>query len=73
VYIILALFLGQLGVHNFYAGRISPAVAQLLITALSIPLMCVVVGFVTVWIPWVWAIIEIIVVDRDGNNIPMTS
>jgi TM2 domain-containing membrane protein YozV len=72
-YILLALFLGSWGVHNFYAGRIGPGIAQLLITAISIPLMCVFfVGFFTIWIPIVWSIIDIIAVDRDANNVPMS-
>ena len=35
VYILLAFFLGTLGVHNFYAGRIVQGVVQSLITTLS--------------------------------------
>jgi predicted Zn finger-like uncharacterized protein len=73
VYILLALFLGSLGIHNFYAGRTGPGIAQLLITVLSFPLMCLFgIGVITIFIPWVWAIVEIVTVDRDGNNVPMT-
>lgn len=72
-YILLGIFLGGLGVHNFYAGRIGPGVAQLIITAVSIPLLCVFVGFITICIPGIWAIVEVIVVDEDGNNVPMVS
>ena len=35
VYIILGLFFGCLGIHNFYAGRNGVGVAQLLITIFS--------------------------------------
>lgn len=62
VYIILALFLGGLGIHNFYAGRIGSAVAQLLISLftgwLLFPLL--IVG--------IWALIEACVVSTDGNG-----
>ncbi|HEY1192395.1 MAG TPA: TM2 domain-containing protein [Gemmata sp.] len=71
-YILLALFFGELGVHNFYAGRTSPGICQLVIFLVSIPLMFVLIGFITVFIPIVWALIEIIVVDRDGRGVPMT-
>jgi predicted Zn finger-like uncharacterized protein len=71
VYILLALFLGSWGVHNFYAGRTGAGVAQLLITVISFGLMCVIVGFVTIFIPMLWAIIEIVVVTRDGNGVPL--
>ncbi len=72
-YIILAVFLGNLGIHNFYAGRTSSGIAQLLITVISIPLMFACIGFVTFWIPYVWSLIEIIVVEEDGNRVPMAS
>jgi len=61
VYIILAIFLGGLGVHNFYAGRTGIGVAQLLITIFS----C---GTVPIWL---WAIVEACIVTTDGNGVPM--
>lgn len=64
VYILLALFFGGLGVHNFYAGRSGAGVAQLLITLFLFWLIfpIVIVG--------IWVIIEMIVVTRDGRGIP---
>lgn len=63
LYIILGLFLGCLGIHNFYAGRFGAAVAQLLITIflgwLIIPLLCVML----------WVLIECIVITEDGSNV----
>jgi TM2 domain-containing membrane protein YozV len=73
VYILLALFLGTLGIHNFYIGRTGPAIAQLVITIVSIPLMFVCVGFITIFIPWVWAIIDIVTIERDADDVPMVS
>lgn len=70
-YILLALFLGTLGVHNFYAGRTGAGIAQLLITIFSFPLMCVGVGLLTVFIPVVWSLVEIVAVDRDGDGYPL--
>ena len=66
-YILLALFLGTLGVHNFYAGRTGAGVAQLLITLLSFPLMCVGIGIVTVFIPVVWSIVVMLVPVKSGG------
>lgn len=64
VYVLLALFLGGLGVHNFYAGRTGAAIGQLLLTLflswLIVPLF--VVG--------IWVLIEMIVVTKDGNGVP---
>lgn len=65
-YIVLGLFLGGLGIHNFVAGRVGSGVAQLLITLftgwLLVPLVFI----------GVWVLIEIIAVDTDGNGVRMS-
>lgn len=61
-YIILALFFGSLGIHNFYAKRSGCGITQLLLTILSF-------GFLAV-ISALWSLIEILAVDKDGNNVP---
>lgn len=65
-YILLGLFLGGFGVHNFYAGYGGKGAAQLLISLfigwLILPILVV----------WIWIIIELITVDKDANGIPMT-
>ena len=61
-YILLGLFLGCLGIHNFYAKRSGCGIAQLLISVLSI-------GFLAV-ISELWSFIEILIVDKDGNGVP---
>lgn len=63
VYVILAFFFGGLGIHNFYAGRTGCGIAQLLISLLS----C---GFLS-GIVWIWVLIEMFVVTRDGKGVPM--
>ena len=63
VYILLAIFLGAFGIHNFYAGHNNKGVCQLLITVLS----CGYLGIIS----WIWAIVDIIITSLDGNNIPM--
>lgn len=66
VYILLALFLGGLGVHNFYAGRTSAGLCQLLITLflgwLVVPAIAV----------FVWLIVDICTVTTDGSGRRMT-
>jgi TM2 domain-containing membrane protein YozV len=61
-YILLALFLGTFGVHNFYAGYTGRGIAQLLLSLISF-------GFLSP-IVFIWAIIEICTVtkDKDGVN-----
>jgi TM2 domain-containing membrane protein YozV len=66
IYIILGLFLGCLGIHNFYAGYHGRGAAQLIITIL---LGWLVVGII---ITGIWALIEICSVTEDGNGDKMT-
>lgn len=65
---ILGIFLGWLGIHNFYLGYIGKGIAQLLISILSI-------GFLA-WISGIWSLIEAILIltgsidkDKKGNPI----
>lgn len=60
VYIILALFFGFLGVHNFYAGYLGRGLMQLLTVLI---LGWFVVGFVIVFI---WIVIECFTVTHDA-------
>ncbi|HEY6306576.1 MAG TPA: NINE protein [Candidatus Angelobacter sp.] len=60
-YIVLGIFLGPLGVHNFYAGYTGRAIGQLCLSVLTI--------FYLAIISWIWAIVEICVVDKDGAGI----
>ena len=64
-YILLAIFLGGFGVHNFYAGYTQKAVIQLLLTILR--------GWtgVVALAVLVWIIIDIIQVTADANGVPM--
>ena len=65
-YILLGLFLGMLGIHNFYAGHGGRGVAQLLITLLTgwliVPLVVVAL----------WVLIELVATDTDGAGLPMS-
>ncbi|HEV8491803.1 MAG TPA: NINE protein [Candidatus Angelobacter sp.] len=60
-YIVLGIFLGALGVHNFYAGYTGRAVGQLCLTVLTI-------GYLGI-ISWVWAIVEICIVEKDSTGL----
>jgi TM2 domain-containing membrane protein YozV len=60
-YIVLGIFLGALGVHNFYAGYTGRAVGQLCLTVLTL-------GYLGV-ASWIWAIIEICIVEKDSTGL----
>ena len=67
--IILAVFLGTFGVHNFYLGYISKGIAQLLLSTIG---ACIIIGPI---ITWVWVIVEVIMIatgslkDAQGNDL----
>ena len=62
-FIVLGIFLGMLGVHNFYAGYTGRAVGQLCLSVLTIGVMAV--------FSWIWAIVEICVVTRDSAGLEL--
>jgi TM2 domain-containing membrane protein YozV len=66
VYIILGLFFGCLGIHNFYAGHNGRGAAQLIITIL---LGWLIIGLV---ITVLWSLIELIAETQDGDGQRMT-
>ena len=61
-YIVLGIFLGALGIHNFYGGYTGRAVGQLCLTGLT-------VGYLGI-ISWIWAMIESCLVDKDSAGMP---
>ena len=65
IYIILGLFFGMLGIHNFYANRKAEGAAQLIFLLLF---------YWTIIAPaavFVWSIVDVCTVKVDGNGIPM--
>ena len=65
VYIILGLFFGLLGVHNFYAGYLGRGAVQLLLVLI---LGWFVLGIIVVGI---WVIIELFTVSKDAAGDPL--
>ena len=67
VVLLLAIFLGCYGVHNFYIGNVKNGVIQLCITLLS--------AFTLSIVSWIWAIYEgwqiySGAVTEDANGVP---
>ena len=58
VYIVLALFFGCLGIHNFYAGRFKYGILQLVLSVLVIGVPAVLI----------WSLLEAALVDTDGEG-----
>lgn len=60
IYILLALFLGCLGIHNFYAGYFTRGIIQLLLSLLTLGMASTIV--------MIWALIEILTVKIDPSG-----
>lgn len=61
-YIMLGLFLGMLGIHNFYAGYTGRGLAQLLLNLLLFWTIVVPIGVA------VWVIVEICTTLQDADG-----
>jgi TM2 domain-containing membrane protein YozV len=65
-FIVLGIFFGCFGVHNFYAGYAGRGIAQLLISVF----LGLFFGF-GFFITWIWMIIEVISVNTDAQGLRM--
>lgn len=65
VYIVLALFLGCLGIHNFYAGRNGIGLVQFVVFVTLFWTLIVPLGLV------ILSVVEVIAVTHDGDGRPM--
>ena len=63
-FVLLGVFLGSLGIHNFYVGRTKQGVIQLLITILSAGMLSLA--------SWIWAIVDICTVNADANGVQLS-
>jgi len=73
---LLAIFLGTLGVHNFYLGYTSKAVIQLVLSIVGIVLSCIVIGIFIVFGVWIWTLVEGIMIltgsiNKDAKGTPL--
>jgi TM2 domain-containing membrane protein YozV len=64
-FIMLGIFLGALGGHNFYAGYYGKATCQACLSLLTL-------GFGSP-MAWIWAVIEICIVSEDSKGIQFRS
>ena len=78
VAIILAIFLGSLGVHNFYLGFTQKGIVQLVLTVVGWATSWLLIGLVAVFAVFVWVIVDIIQIATrqgqyvaDANGVPL--
>ena len=65
---VLLLLLGQFGAHRYYLGEKETATALLVITLISLVLMTVAIGFLTIWISFAWVVVDLFLVPRMVRN-----
>ena len=73
VFILLAIFLGGFGVHNFVAGYTTRGIIQLSFSAGSLLLVFCTFGlsaFIALGIH-IWALVEIVTTTTDSDGVPM--
>lgn len=73
---LLGLFLGNLGVHNFYLGYSKKGVVQLILTVISLSVPIATTVLMRIVAINIWALIESIQIlsgsiDKDANGIPL--
>jgi TM2 domain-containing membrane protein YozV len=56
---VLLLFLGQLGLHRLYLGRVGSGIAQLLLGLVGWVTVVFVVGFVPLVVLWIWLLADL--------------
>ena len=64
LYVVLAVFLGSVGIHNFYAGYNQNGIIQLVVSLTTGFLTCGISSFAM----WVWAIIEACTITQDASG-----
>ena len=72
---LLCFFLGQVGAHRFYTGKIGTAIAQLLLTIIGYATLTFVVGIFALSAVGIWILIDLIMIlmgkfkDKNGQLI----
>lgn len=66
--VLLTLFLGNLGVHNFYLGYTGRGVAQLALTVLGWATAVLLIGFVFLAVVGLWVFVDFVrILMRSGS------
>lgn len=70
-YVLLAVLVGMLGIHNFYAGYTKKAVVQLVLCLLGLLTAIILIGGFILLALIIWSWIEACTVDRDAWGNPL--
>lgn len=65
---VLWFFLGQIGIHRFYTGRIATGIMQLLLGISGWATTWLLIGYVPLGILWFWLFIDIFLIPGMCRN-----
>lgn len=75
---ILFLFLGELGIGNFYMGQNNLGITKIVLFLIGCVTAFFIIGFVILGALWIWKMVEFVMVltggggyDRDANGVPL--
>lgn len=71
-YVMLGLFLGYLGVHNFYVGRAGRGVGQLLMFFVGLITLYFLIGALLLFVLFIWLLVDICSVTQDSEGKPLS-
>ena len=79
VTLLLVLFFGSLGAHNFYLGYRNRGIAQLALTVIGWFSAVLIIGFVLLAVVGVWVLVDLIRIllrsgeyGVDANGVPLS-
>lgn len=67
-YVMLGLFLGWLGIHNFYIGKAGKGVGQIILMIFGFLLTSIGIGVVLLIILTIWILVDICSVSQDAEG-----
>jgi len=65
---VLWFFLGQIGVHRFYTGRITTGILQLLLGVSGWATKWLLLGYIPLGILWLWLFMDIFLIPGMCRN-----
>ena len=66
--LLLVLFLGFFGIHNFYLGRTGIAISQLILGIIGYATVTILIGYLPLIVVAFWSIVDLILIIASPKN-----